>query len=60
MATSLERALNTVQGKKQSRKLGRYEVDTVHRIQVLNAFLCCTSVSFSCSRSLFPHNCVFV
>lgn len=31
---TLEKALETVRAKKQSRKLGRYEVDIVHRIQV--------------------------
>lgn len=34
MTTSLERALSAVRSKKQSRKLGRYEVEAVHRIQV--------------------------
>jgi hypothetical protein len=34
MTTTLEKALSAVRDKKQSRKLGRYEMDTVHRIQV--------------------------
>lgn len=32
--TSLERVVNMIQRHKQSRKLGRYEVDTILRIQV--------------------------
>lgn len=38
MTTTLEKVMNTIQSKKQSRKLGRYEMDIVHRIQVSIAF----------------------
>ena len=33
MATSMEKIMNRIQAKKQSRKLGRYTVSTIHRIQ---------------------------
>jgi hypothetical protein len=40
MSSTLEKALGTVRAKKQSRKLGRYEVDLLHRIQVSTGYYC--------------------
>lgn len=34
MTVSMEKVLNQIQSKKQSRKLGRYEMDLIYRIQV--------------------------
>ena len=40
MTVSMEKVLNQIQSKKQSRKLGRYEMDLVYRIQVIIHFTC--------------------
>lgn len=39
MTVSMEKVLTQIQSKKQSRKLGRYEMDLIYRIQVLSPFV---------------------
>ena len=52
--TSLERVVNMIQRHKQSRKLGRYDVDTILRIQVSTyVLLMCCFVQFVQFVSVF-------
>eukprot|EP01042_Synura_sphagnicola_P007301 gene7301-9356_t len=62
MVTSMEKVMNRIVAKKQSRKLGRFPVSTVHRIQVLRYTSTPLDSSFqfliSTHSTFVPHMCL--